>query len=103
MLARLYSSLRHAQIMPRRPLTDGRTYDSGVLSPFGQALLTDAYQDGPIVCHHYHAHLHHRAVKTLVTQGARATRHQGRDVTLHHRATIATGTGQLNLIRGADT
>src|SRR5687768_6409928 len=31
MLARLYSSLRHAQIMPRRPLTDGRTYDSGVI------------------------------------------------------------------------
>jgi hypothetical protein len=30
MLARLYSSRQYAQIMPRRPLTDGRTYDSGV-------------------------------------------------------------------------
>src|SRR5688500_19660121 len=29
MLARLYSSRRYAQIMPRRPLTAGRTYDSG--------------------------------------------------------------------------
>ena len=37
---------------------------------------------------------------TFVTHLASAARQQAGDVTFHHRAAIAAGTGQLHLVRG---
>src|SRR6266853_6089719 len=69
-----------------------------LLSPFRQTLLTHAHQDCPIVGHHDHAHLDHGALKTFVAHLIRAARHQRRNVTFHHWAAVATGTGQMNLV-----
>ncbi len=66
-------------------------------------LLTDAHQHCPIVGHHRHAHLDDGALKTFVAHVARSTRHQRRYVTFNDRAAVATGTGQVHLMRGPDT
>ena len=73
------------------------------LSPFGQALLTDAHQHCPVVGYHGHAHLHHSALQTFVTYMRRTARHQRRDVTFHHGTTVATGAGEVYLMGGPKT
>jgi hypothetical protein len=72
----------------------------GYCPPVISALLTDAHEHRPIVCHHGHAHLYHRALKTFVAQFARPTCEQRCNVTFHHRTAITTGTSQMDLTRG---
>ena len=66
-------------------------------------LLTHAHQDRSIVSHHGHAHLDHGALKAFVAHLIRAARHQRRNVPFDHWAAVATGTGQVNLVRRLDT
>src|SRR6266446_7962675 len=73
-----------------------------LLSPFGQTLLTHAHQDRSIVSHHGHAHLDHGALKAFVAHLIRAARHQRRNVPFDYWAAVATGAGQMNLMRRPD-
>lgn len=59
-----------------------------LLSPFGQTLLTNAYQDRPVVGHHGHAHLEHGALQTFVAYLMRTACHQGRNVTFEPDAVL---------------
>jgi hypothetical protein len=73
-----------------------------ILSPFGQKLLSHAYQDRPMVSHHSHAHLDHSALKTFVAHLMCPARHQRRNMPFDHRAAVAIGTGQMHLVWRAD-
>ena len=63
-------------------------------------LLTDAHQGCPVMSHHRHSLLPHGAWMTFVTSLAGAACQQAGDVTFHHWAALATGTGQLHVVRG---
>lgn len=70
-----------------------------LLGAFRQPLLTNAHQGGPVRGDHRHAQLHHGALRPFVANLARTTCEQSGDVTFHHGAAVATGTGQLHLVR----
>ena len=64
-------------------------------------LLTDSNDDGTVMRHHRHALLEHSACKAFVTHVARtACEHTG-DVAFDHRTALATGTGQMHVMRRA--
>ena len=63
--------------------------------------MTDAYQDGTIMGQHRHALVPHRARQPFVPHVAGTACQQTRDVAFHHGTTLATGAGEVHLIRGA--
>lgn len=73
------------------------------MSPFGQTVLLDAHQHGPIVRQHGHTYLDHGALQAFVAHVVRSTRHQRRDVAFDYWAAVPTGTSQVHLMRGPDT
>jgi hypothetical protein len=71
-----------------------------LLCPFRQPLLTDSHHGGRVVGHLRHALLHHGALWPFVAHLASTATEDTGDVTVHHRAAGATGTGQRHLGRG---
>ena len=72
-----------------------------LLRPFRQLLLTDAHHGRTVMGHDGHPLLHDSARKAFVAHLAGPAGQQTGDMAFHHRAAVATGTGQLHLVRGA--
>src|SRR5947208_1622017 len=64
-------------------------------------MLTNPYHCGAVVRHDYHAELHNRSLMPFVAELSRSTGEEARNVTFDDRPAIATGTGQVDLVRGA--
>jgi len=71
------------------------------LRSFREALLTDTHHGCPVVGHYRHTQLYRSTARPFVTQLTGAACEQSGNVTFHDRAAIATGTGQLHLVRRA--
>ena len=72
-----------------------------LLRSCGQAVLVDAAHGGGVVGHDRHPYLHDRAALPFVGDPRRAAAEQAGNDTFDHRAAIATGAGELHLVRGA--
>src|SRR5205085_2688466 len=72
-----------------------------LLRSFREVLLPDTHHGCPIVGHHRHAHLERSALWPFVPHlTGSAGEHRG-NVAFHDGPALATGTGQLPLVRGA--
>jgi hypothetical protein len=64
-------------------------------------MLTNTYHGGAVVRHDYHATLHDRSLMPFVAELSRSTGEEAGNVTFDDGPAIATGTGQVDLVRGA--
>src|SRR5437879_4363114 len=64
-------------------------------------MLTNTYHCSAVVRHDYHAELHNRSLMPFVAELSRSTGEEARNVTCDDGPAIATGTGQVDLVRGA--
>lgn len=64
-------------------------------------MLTNTYHCGAVVRHDYHAELHDSSLMPFVAELSRSTGEEARNVTFDDGPARATGTGQVDLVRGA--
>src|SRR6266508_2480048 len=72
-----------------------------LLRPFRQAVLSNPSQRGTVRSHHRHVELDGCAMRPFVAQLPGTAGKQTGNVAFHYGATVATGTGQLPLVRRA--
>ena len=72
-----------------------------LLRSFGQAVVVDAHHRRRVVRHDGHPHLYDRPALAFVGDPRRPAAQQAGNDTFDHRAAVATGAGEVHLVRGA--